>query len=94
MAELYRMKGSTEPLEVNQVLPATVSAIAVWCGGVEVVEHDALVHEKTFAAINVPTKMGMKRAQEGDWIIRRSDGTFWPVPSDKFHDAFEAVVDG
>lgn len=59
-----------------QVSVETVSTAAAWCGGLEVVEHDALDNEKTYPAINVPTQRGVKRASEGDWVIQQEDGSF------------------
>ncbi len=94
MAELYRTKDGHHPIEVNRLTPENALAVSVWCGGVLVREHDALKHEITFAAINVPTAYGMRRAQEGDWIIRRLTGDFLPIKSDKFEQLFESVVDG
>lgn len=94
MAELYRAKGGTVSVEANKVEPSTVEAVALWCGGVLVIEHDALQHDTTFVAINVPTPQGMKRAQEGDWIIKRPLGDFYPVEGYRFFGMFEAVVDG
>ncbi len=92
MAEMYRSKGSDTIVEANQILPDTVTAVALWCGGVEVVEHDALQHEVTFAAINVPTIIGMLRAQEGDWIIQRLSGDFYPMPANRFLELFEPII--
>lgn len=92
MAELFRSKVGQHPIEANRVTPETVEAVAIWCGGVHIVEHDALKHEITFAAINVPTSLGMKRAQEGDWIVRRPTGDFVPCSNERFHELFETVV--
>jgi len=94
MAELYRSKAGHHPIEANQLTADNAVAVSVWCGGVLVKEHDALQHDITFAAINVPTVNGMKRAQEGDWIIRRTTGDFYPVDPGKFEHLFESVVDG
>lgn len=94
MAELYRTKADLHVVEVNQLTAENAHALSVWCGGVLVKEHDALQHDITFAAINVPTVSGMKRAQEGDWIVRDLMGSFYPVKAYEFHEVFEAVVDG
>lgn len=94
MAELYRTKDGHHPIEVNRLTPENAEAVSVWCGGVLVMEHDALRHEVTFVAINVPTALGVRRAQEGDWIIRRTTGDFYPVNPYKFEQIFEAVIDG
>lgn len=94
MAELFRTKGGLEPIEANLVAPETYEAVAIWCGGVSVLEHNALDHAETYAAINVPTSSGMKRASEGDWIIRRPTGDFYPVKPERFSMLFELVIHG
>lgn len=94
MAELYRTKTDHIQVEVNRLNSNNGLALSEWCGGVLVIEHDALQHDITFAAINVPTPHGNKRAQEGDWIIRLPTGEFYPVTSAQFEALFEAVVDG
>lgn len=50
--------------------------LAEWCGGILVVEHDALIHENTLPGINVPVGDDVQRASVGDMIIRNHDGTF------------------
>lgn len=50
--------------------------VATWCGGLAVVQHDALDNDRTTAGVNVPTKEGVQRAQVGDLIVREGDGTF------------------
>lgn len=94
MAELYRTKLDYHAVEVNQVDHNNSVALAAWCGGVPVVEHDALQHNVVFAAINVPTPNGMMRAQEGDYIVRFTSGSFLCVKENEFDLLFEAVVDG
>lgn len=94
MAELYRTKVGRNPIEANLLTPDNAEAVAVWCGGVSVIEHDALRHEITFVAVNVPTALGMARAQEGDWVVRRVTGDFVPVNPSRFSELFESVVDG
>lgn len=50
--------------------------LALWCGGNPVVEHDALDHNVTYGAVNVPCGGEVRRASIGDMIIRKDDGTF------------------
>lgn len=49
--------------------------IAEWCGGLLVVQHDALDYEKTTPGVNILTENGVERAQVGDLIVREH-GTF------------------
>lgn len=94
MAELIKTKSGDLKLQANRLTATNSVAVSLWCGGVLVKEHDALQHEVTFEAINVPTGLGIKRAQEGDWILQRPTGDFVVVKPDKFDDIFELVVDG
>lgn len=94
MAELYRTKDSKVKVQANLLTAENALALSVWCSGGLVTEHDALQHDVTFQAINVPTAHGFRRAQEGDWIIYADKLGFYPVKADKFEDMFEAVVDG
>ena len=93
MADLYRSKADYHAVEVNQLTHDNAEALAFWCGGVAVTEHDALRHDITFAGVNVPTPNGMMRAQEGDYIIRFTSGSFLRLNSSDFERLFEAVVD-
>lgn len=51
-------------------------AIAEWCGGKAVVQHNALDLTLTSHAVNVLTKNGVERAQLGDTIVCENDGTY------------------
>lgn len=78
-------------VEANELTHENVEAVALWCGGVSVVEHDALDHNLTFFGINVPTSNGIKRAQEGDYIVRQLIGDFIVVKSYEFSKKYEAL---
>lgn len=93
MAELFLRKADNEPIEANLVTSEHADAIALWCGGVAVIEHDAFQHEKTYAGINVPTARGMQRASEDSWIIRTTTGNFEVVNPNLFPILFEPVKD-
>lgn len=90
MAELF-FDQQHEPVEANQITPENVDAVALWCAGVAVVEHDAFRHEVTFAAINVPSMGETVRAQEGDWVVRAPEGFFYVVKDTLFKTIFTAV---
>lgn len=49
---------------------------ALWCGGRVVTEIDALDETKQYKAVNVPTKNGVKRASQGDTIVKYANGSF------------------
>lgn len=74
--ELAQAEMDEAEVSALQISNDTVRTAASWCGGHEVVEHDAFDHSKTFPAVNVLTKRGVQRASEGDWIIQQEDGSF------------------
>jgi hypothetical protein len=92
MADLFKSKTGPHTVEAIQLTADNVNALALWCGGVAVVEHDVLAHDVTYAAINVPTRVGKIRAQETDWIMRQPDGSFHTIHDHQFHEVFEPVV--
>lgn len=62
--------------EARTIGEKNAEAIAHWCGGKAVVEHDALDSSKTSPGINVLVNGEVERASLGDTIIRNDDGTF------------------
>lgn len=62
--------------EARVVSESNIGAVAEWCGGVVVVEHDALDHSATNPALNLETIAGIERAHIGDTIIKNHNGTF------------------
>jgi hypothetical protein len=58
------------------VTGSNTAEIAAWCGGRQVVQHDALDHDKITYGINVPVGDEVERASEGDMVIRNHDGSF------------------
>lgn len=91
MAEKYFSLDDCFNVEANQLTHDNVEAVALWCGGVSVVEHDAIDNNVTFAGINVPTPHGMQRAQEGDYIVRQLIGDFIVVKAYDFAKKYEAL---
>jgi copper homeostasis protein CutC len=62
--------------EAKTLTNSNVEEIAHWCGGLPVVQHDALDYGKTTHGVNVPVGETVERASTGDIIIRNHDGTF------------------
>lgn len=62
--------------EAQLVSEANIGAVAEWCGGVVVTEHDALDHSATNPALNLGTINGIERAHIGDTIIKNHNGSF------------------
>lgn len=72
----YAVEEESEENEARIVGPKTAENIAVWAGGRALVEHDAVDYSKTYSAVNVPTNRGVRRAAEGDYVIKQEDGSF------------------
>ena len=62
--------------ESRLVTDTNTEEVARWCGGLPVVQHDALAHEKVIPGVNVPVGDGVQRASVGDVVIRNHNGTF------------------
>jgi hypothetical protein len=60
----------------RQVTQDSITVLSVWCHAPVVSEQDALMPEVTFQALNVPTNDGPRRASDGDFVVRHSDGSF------------------
>lgn len=69
-------KKKTEMLVTSE----TVNVIAAWCGGQSVEEFepfaDVNAEPKRLPGVNVQTRDGVKRASDGDYVIKLSDGSF------------------
>lgn len=82
---MFRRKGIVQARCLKKDL---AEDIAQWCGGLLVTEIDAETDE-TFVGINVPTREGMARASQNDWIVQGEQGDFWPVPAGQFEAIYE-----
>jgi hypothetical protein len=80
-----------ERVVARQLTADSVTIISVWCHAEIVAEHDALDYDMTFQALTVPTNNGPMRATQGDYIVRRADGSFEVVKAYKFRSNFREV---
>lgn len=78
-------------VQAMQLTPDSVDRAALWCGGMVVNEYDANDLSKKFVALNIPTIEGVKRAQEGDYIVKSESGGFCVVPKREFETKYELV---
>ena len=62
--------------EARNLTERNAEALAHWCGGLVVQEHDALDHDNWTPGINLLVDGEVQRASMGDTIIRKNDGTF------------------
>lgn len=60
-------------MEGKKLTKDNVEAIASWCKGIVIVQHDALDDSIITKAVNLLTPTGVQRAQIGDIIIRDDD---------------------
>lgn len=66
----YALKSAPEQTIRAEKLTANNAAyLTDMCGGMKVLEHDALDSSKTMVGINVPTLSGNKRLSEGDYLV-------------------------
>ncbi len=73
-----------------QVRPDTVARALPWCNGQEREEIDPVDNKKVVVGINVPTLAGVKRASQGDYILRK-DGYFDVMCQSEFESKYEKV---
>jgi hypothetical protein len=90
---LIVIKYRKKPVEVEavQLNKDNAEEIAQWCGGMVTEEIDPQDDEKRYAAINIPTLEGTMRASEGDYVIKGTQGEFYPCKPGPFADTFEVV---
>lgn len=86
---LFKRKAA--PVEARCVTKDAAEDVAQWCGGLLVTEIDAEDPGKTFVGINVPTHLGIKRASQGDWVVKGSGGEFHAASSETFLDQYEPL---
>lgn len=89
MPKTYQIKMYT--VEAIQINAESVDRAALWCGGVKVDEYDPLDHTRKFAALNVPTMSGVKRAQQGDYVVKETGGEFRVISKHDFESKYEVV---
>jgi hypothetical protein len=82
-------------VEAVQLTKENAHELAYWCDAQEVVEHDALDHNKTFVGLNFPTATGMRRASEGDYILHNIGTTeFYAHSAQNFEIMYEKIPGG
>lgn len=80
-----------EKVTAQQLTPDYVTPVSIWAGASPVVEHDALDHELTYPALNVPTPDGVKRASLGDFVTKDRNGVFGVWKAYQFRSKFREV---
>lgn len=77
-------------VEAVKLSKANAAEVTQWCGGLEVEEVDPY-SEAVFVGVNIPTLEGTMRASEGDYVIKGTQGEFYPCKPDAFDGTFELV---
>jgi len=82
------------PIHVTaiKVTPESVERAVTFCSGVQIEEIDPEDHKRRFVGINFPTLSGVKRATQGDYIIKNhSTGEFDVMTAFEFERKYEPV---
>jgi hypothetical protein len=79
-------------VEAIQLTPNSVKDTALWCGGYEIEQYDAIDRSKKFVGLNIPTMEGVKRASETDYVVKEATGTFSVMSQREFESKYELVV--
>jgi hypothetical protein len=78
-------------VEAIQVTPESVERATLWSGARQVEEIDPNDSTKRFVALNIPTLDGVKRAGEGDYIVRNNLGEFSVMSQPEFESKYKLV---
>jgi hypothetical protein len=85
--QIYRAR--PEFVEALQLTQKTAQEIADWCGGVVIEEIDPTDSTKRYVGVNIPTMMGVIRAQEGMFVLRNNRNEFKIMPEREFAGKYE-----
>lgn len=87
------MRFRSKPVEIDAehiTIDRTPEELARWCGG-NVVPHPDQPYTGGALVIEIPTLEGTMRAGLGDWIIKGTEGEFYPCKDSVFRRKYEAV---
>lgn len=89
--EPKRYRLITVSVEAVRLSKTNLRTASVWCGGLPIEETDVLEPSLKYVALNIPTVNGVKRASEGQYILKSSDGTFSVMDALEFERRYELV---
>lgn len=72
----FYLSNDGEQVQAMHMSPEMVQVISAWSGAVIVEEIDPLDTDQRYSALNVQTADGVKRASQGDYVVRHADGSF------------------
>lgn len=81
------------PVQVTaiQLTPESVERAAQFCGGIQVTEIDPFDRSKKFVALNIPTLHGVKRASEGQYIVKDAKGHITVMHASEFENMYQEI---
>lgn len=75
-----------------QVTPESLERAVAFSGGREIEEIDPQDSKKRFVGVNFPTLSGVKRATQGDYIVKdHTTGEFTVMTKYEFERRYEAI---
>jgi hypothetical protein len=78
-------------VEAIQLTPESIDRAEIWSGGQRVTEVDAIDHTQKFVALNIPTMTGVKRAQQGDYVVKHGRGQIEVMSERQFQQTYQLV---
>lgn len=81
-------------VEAMEVKPEDAQQIARWCGGEVATEISKIDKTLRFSAILLPTMTGVKRALEGDFIVKWPAAGYQWMTKPEFDYLFEPAKEG
>lgn len=76
------------PVEAMRWIGANRESILAWMGKAAIEKNHYITSE-----LKVPSLEGTIKADRGDWIIKGTQGTFYPLHPDVFERTYEEIYD-
>lgn len=77
-----------ETVYAEQLTRDNVEELARLCGGQVIIETDPRNPDNKYVALNVPTLSGVKRASEGQMLIKYQEGSWGVMGATAFRETF------
>lgn len=88
MPRHYHLTVGGGEVEAIELTPEKLDKALLWTGGVQVVEIDPFDNVLRFVAINFPTAGEIRRASQGDFIIKDGLGNLSVMGPNEFHSKY------
>ncbi len=80
----------THTVLAMQLTPERVLDAEMWTNGLKTTSVDPFDSTLKFVELNIPTLAGVKRASQGDWIVKK-DGVFEVMSDMEFRRMYQEV---